>query len=76
MHFRPAAAVAGQLLRRGGQPKPTSPRTDISNAEIDVELRMAHKVEVIQLCRQKCGYGLKTAVDEINTRSAKLGLRP
>jgi hypothetical protein len=34
---------------------------------------MGHKVEVIQLCRQKCGYGLKTAVDEINARSAKGG---
>ena len=49
---------------------------DISDAEIEAELRMGHKVEAIKLCRQKYGCDLKTAVDEINTRSAKLGLRP
>lgn len=72
--------VGGYLLARvfyrRGQSASTPPRTDISDGEIEAELRMGHKVEAIKLCRQKYGYDLKTAVDEISARSAKLGLRP
>jgi hypothetical protein len=67
--------LLARVFYRRGQPGPTAPRTDISDAEIEVELRMGHKVEAIKLCRQKYGYDLKTTVDEINSRSAKLGLR-
>jgi ribosomal protein L7/L12 len=68
--------LLARVFYRGKQTGPPSPRTDISDAEIEAELRMGHKVEAIKLCRQKYGCDLKTAVDEINTRSAKLGLRP
>ena len=72
--------VAGYLLARvfyrRGQTGSTSPRTDISDAEIEAELRMGHKVEAIKLYRQKYGCDLKTAVDEISARAAKLELDP
>ncbi len=72
--------VAGYLLARvfyrRGQTGPTSPRTDISDAEIEAELRMGHKVEAIKLYRQKYGGDLKTAVDEISARAAKLEFDP
>ena len=68
--------LLARVLYRRGQTEPTAPRSDISDAEIEVELRMGHKVEAIKLCRQKYGYDLKTAVDEISARSVKLGLRP
>lgn len=68
--------LLARLFYHRGQTEPTPPRTAITDAEIEVELRMGHKVEAIKLCRQKYGYDLKTAVDEINARSAKLGLRP
>ncbi|HKZ10038.1 MAG TPA: hypothetical protein VJL61_04920 [Rhodanobacteraceae bacterium] len=70
-----AGYLLARVFYRGKQTGPTTPRSDISDAEIEVELRMGHKVEAIKLCRQKYGYDLKTAVDDINARSAKLGLR-
>ena len=80
-HPWPLAAlcfIAGFLLartmyRRSNDPAPLV-RQDISEAEIEAELRAGHKVEAIRLCRQKYGYDLKKAVDEINTMSSKLGL--
>jgi hypothetical protein len=72
--------VAGFLLarwiyyRRNKTAVP--PRTDISDVEIEAELRAGHKVEAIKLSRQKYGYDLKTAIAEINSLAAQLGLRP
>lgn len=74
-----ACFAAGFLLARliyGRTPRiAPPPRTDISDAKIEAELRAGHKVEAIKLCRRKYGYDLKTAVDEINALSARLGLR-
>jgi ribosomal protein L7/L12 len=74
-----ACFAAGFLLARliYGRTSGTAapPRTDISDAEVETELRAGRKVEAIKLCRQKYGYDLKTAVDEINALSARLGLR-
>lgn len=65
--------LARTMYRRSNDPAPLV-RQDISEAEIEAELRAGHKVEAIRLCRQKYGYDLKKAVDEINTMSSKLGL--
>jgi hypothetical protein len=70
--------AAGFLLarsiyyRRSGTAAP--PRNDISDADIEAELRAGRKIEAIKLSRQKYGYDLKTAVAEINSLSARLGL--
>lgn len=66
--------LARMMYRRGTDAAPPA-RRDISDAEIEAELRAGRKVEAIKLCRQKHGYDLKTAVDEINAMMANLGLR-
>lgn len=71
--------AAGFLLARliyGTRPRPDlPPRDDISDVEIEAELRTGSKVAAIKLCRQKYGYDLKTAVDHVNAVSARLALR-
>jgi hypothetical protein len=74
--FFASGYLLARMFYRRGQTDPTSPRTDISDGEIEAELRIGHKVEAIKLFRQKHGCDLKTAVDAINAKSAKLGLRP
>ena len=51
------------------------PGVDISDADIEMQLRAGRKVDAIRLCRQKYGYDLKTAVNEIDALSGRLGLR-
>ncbi len=70
--------ATGFLLARSiyvRRPKAVSPaRTDIGDAEIEAQLRTGQKIEAIKLCRQKYGYDLKTALDEINAKAVKLGI--
>ena len=53
----------------------SQPRADVSDADIEMQLRAGRKVDAIRLCRQKYGYDLKTAVNEVNALSGRLGLR-
>jgi len=70
-----AGFLLARMMYRRGNDAASPARRDISDAEIEDELRAGRKVEAIKLCRQKHGCDLKTAVDEIDAMSAKLGLR-
>ena len=71
-----AGFLLARLIYRVRPKAELPPRDDISDAEIEAELRAGSKVKAIKLCRQKYGYDLKTAVDHINAVAARLKPQP
>jgi hypothetical protein len=70
-----AGLLLARVMYRRGTDAAAPARGDISDAEIETELRAGRKIEAINLYRQKNGCDLKTAMDEINAMTANLGLR-